>query len=324
MSDFKLTIPDAAAVCLLEDIRIVTLVPHAAQESLSSSSTPTLSYSLPLYHSVVDKWEQLQHRFPLLAPYIEVGIQKVTEYINKSQLSRTYLLAVCKSRLYHHVACTLTRRSPVLNPCLKLKWVEKNCLMNVVWETKAMALDAVSFINTNPTNSLTLGQMLTFKMAHLKAQQENYYAYTTAPSHQLKSVTASAISFLGNDWDRSPSPVQRIDSGGERDLLLNGLRTELDDYLAEPRMLPHRLVHEGSDTTATVQWCDPLLYWTVRTSLHLEPSFSTALTVRRTEIPSSLSTRDGHPPRTSIRGSMRTTLFIEQRNVYSPPKSDQP
>ena len=88
-------IPSAAEVVLLYDIRRVTSIPHAAQESLSSESTPTLSFSLPFYHAITDKWEHLKQDLPLLSPYIELGIRKVKEYINKSKLSQTYLLAVC-------------------------------------------------------------------------------------------------------------------------------------------------------------------------------------------------------------------------------------
>lgn len=85
--------------CLLSHIQEVTLVPHQAQEVLSSERTPTLSYTLPFYHSVVSKWKGLEHVHPLLAPYIEVGVKKVDEYVGKSNLSRTYLLSVCPSPL---------------------------------------------------------------------------------------------------------------------------------------------------------------------------------------------------------------------------------
>jgi hypothetical protein len=72
-------------------------VPHDAREALSSERTPTLSYSLPFYHSVVDEWERLQQAYPFLSGVIGVGIQKVGDYVHKSNLSQTYLLAVCKS-----------------------------------------------------------------------------------------------------------------------------------------------------------------------------------------------------------------------------------
>ena len=73
------------------------LVPHKAQESLSSDHTPTLLYSLPFYHSIIDEWEYLKGVYPLLSPFIDVGINKVKAYINKSKLSQIYLLAICNS-----------------------------------------------------------------------------------------------------------------------------------------------------------------------------------------------------------------------------------
>jgi len=102
-------------------------VPHNAQESLSSERTPTLSYSLPFYHSIVEDWEHLKQVHPLLSPFVEIGIRKVEEYVNKSKLSRTYLLAVCKPPLPFNITHVLTERVLVLNPCLKMKWIEKNC-----------------------------------------------------------------------------------------------------------------------------------------------------------------------------------------------------
>lgn len=97
MSDANIAIPTVAETCVLDHVRTITSVPHDAQESLSSERTPTLSYSLPFYHAIVDEWEDLKEDYPLLAPFIEVGIRKIEEYIDKSKLSRTYLLAICES-----------------------------------------------------------------------------------------------------------------------------------------------------------------------------------------------------------------------------------
>jgi hypothetical protein len=155
MSSANLAIPNAAEVCLLQHIHAITMIPYAAQESLSTSSTPTLSYSLPLYHSVVAKWEDLKYDYPLLAPYIEVGIRKVAKYVDKSRLSRTYLLAVCKLYLFCDIGYVLTPLFPVLNPCLKMKWVENNCPTGTVQEMKTMALDAVSMCNGDGNDRLT-------------------------------------------------------------------------------------------------------------------------------------------------------------------------
>lgn len=96
MSNARIPIPSTAEVCVLDDVQKVTSIPHHAQEALSSEHTPTLSYSLPFYHAVIDEWKHLKCGLPLLSPYIEIGIAKVEEYIKKSRLSRTYSLAVCK------------------------------------------------------------------------------------------------------------------------------------------------------------------------------------------------------------------------------------
>ena len=96
LSDANITIPSVAETCVLDHIREVTSVPHDAQEVLSSERTPTLSYSLPFYHSLINVWEGLKGTYPLLSPFIEIGIRKVGEYIDKSNLSRTYCLAICK------------------------------------------------------------------------------------------------------------------------------------------------------------------------------------------------------------------------------------
>lgn len=87
--------PSAAEVCVLDHIRAVMSVPHDAQESLSSEQTPTLSYSLPFYHSIIDEWKYLKEVYPLLSPFIDIGINKIEVYIDKSKLSRTYSLAIC-------------------------------------------------------------------------------------------------------------------------------------------------------------------------------------------------------------------------------------
>ena len=93
ISDVNIPIPSAAEVCVLDHIRTVMSVPYDAQESLSSDCTPTLSYSLLFYHLIIDDWENLKEDYPLLSPFIGIGVNKVDAYINKSKLSRTYSLA---------------------------------------------------------------------------------------------------------------------------------------------------------------------------------------------------------------------------------------
>ena len=118
-------------------------MPHRAQEALSYERTPTLSYSLPFFHAVVEEWKHLKGVYPLLSPYIEIGIRKVEEYINKSKHSQTYLLAVCQSPFLFYTAHIFTPWLLVLNPCLKMNWIQENCSVDGIQKTKRVALDAV-------------------------------------------------------------------------------------------------------------------------------------------------------------------------------------
>jgi len=121
--------------------------------------------------------------------------------------------------------------------------------------------------------------MLAFKTAELKAQQENSYAYTAAPARYLKSISASAISFLGQNTNRTPSLAQltnapHTDVGGH-DMVLDQLTLELDTYLREPLLKHSRITEiQGSESEFCVEWCDPLRYWMVCIPPHLNAHFS--------------------------------------------------
>jgi hypothetical protein len=110
--------------------------------------------------------------------------------------------------------------------------------------------------------------MLAFKTADLEVQQENSYAYTTAPAHHLKSISASAISFLDYNTLQSLPPAQPMDAlyadVGRHDMVLDGLHFKLDTYLHEPLMQHARVSSiQGSESNICVEWCDPLRYWMV-------------------------------------------------------------
>ena len=115
--------------------------------------------------------------------------------------------------------------------------------------------------------------MLAFKTADLKFQQES--SYTTAPSHNLKSITASAIRFLDHNASRTLSPAQPVDmlhvSMNKCDVVLEGLRFELDIYLHEPRMDHFKATTQDSESGVDIELCNPLRYWAVRIFPHFEP-----------------------------------------------------
>lgn len=120
-------------------------------------------------------------------------------------------------------------------------------------------------------------QMLAFKKADLNAQHENLSAYTAVPTHHLKSVAASTQRFLDRNTSRTPPLTQPVDpvtspssplyaSISEQDMVQDGLRFELDEYLHEPRMASYKKVTQGSESEGyhvIAVWCDPLQYWRV-------------------------------------------------------------
>lgn len=111
--------------------------------------------------------------------------------------------------------------------------------------------------------------MFTFKLADLKIQRENFDAYTVTPAHHLKSISASAISFLDRNTNRTPLLAQPTDvlytDIGNHDMVLGGLQLELDTYLHEPLMKHAKVTKiQGPGSNVCVEWCDPLRYWTVR------------------------------------------------------------
>ncbi|OSD06551.1 hypothetical protein PYCCODRAFT_1442690 [Trametes coccinea BRFM310] len=84
----------AHQLAVLTDIYRIFEVPHQVQQLVSAEKTPTLSYVLPAYELLVDAWKSLRQALPPLKHYLDLGIAKIEEYINKSRKSRVYALAM--------------------------------------------------------------------------------------------------------------------------------------------------------------------------------------------------------------------------------------
>jgi len=138
--------------------------------------------------------------------------------------------------------------------------------------------------------------------------------------------------FLGRNMSQISPSAQPMDTAssyslphpgaGERNMVLNGLRFELDSYLHELQMDQFKTTTQGSESDIIVGWCDPLLYWMVCVLPYFSVFFSAVRIGHRKEVPVSLSTRDGYPPGTSICGCLRVTLFFKQRDMHPPPESN--
>ncbi|KAJ7440177.1 hypothetical protein FB451DRAFT_1344143 [Mycena latifolia] len=93
---------------VLQDIRRFLQVPHIVQEIVSSEKTPTLSIVLPMYEKLIVMLKDLAKDLDELSLGINTTIRKLEEYLNMSQRTRMYALAM------------------VLNPTIKLQWLHDN------------------------------------------------------------------------------------------------------------------------------------------------------------------------------------------------------
>ncbi|KAJ7072448.1 ribonuclease H-like domain-containing protein [Mycena amicta] len=111
---------------VLLDMQTILSVPHAGQELLSAERTPTFSIALPAYELILDSWLKLQNEIPELKHYIGVGIAKIQEYIKLGRKSRIYALAM------------------IINPSMKLDWIEKHWPARDVRKAEEWILDAMT------------------------------------------------------------------------------------------------------------------------------------------------------------------------------------
>ncbi len=91
LADHALT---AMQLRVLTDIHQVLMVPHAAQELLSSSRTPTISMALPVFEYTMQAWAQLKTTIPEMAEHIQAGIELLEKYVNLARKTRIYALAM--------------------------------------------------------------------------------------------------------------------------------------------------------------------------------------------------------------------------------------
>jgi hypothetical protein len=111
---------------VLQDIRTVLNAAHRTQELLSSHKTPTLSFAVPLYHALIQRWRKLQESMPALSHAIGEGVAKLEEYLNKTRSSPAHVLAMA------------------LNPSIRYSWIEQHWSSEEAEKAKALVEEHVS------------------------------------------------------------------------------------------------------------------------------------------------------------------------------------
>ncbi len=82
---------------VLVDLHQILEVPHAAQEVLSTSRTPTLSMALPSYELLITAWRSTERKMPEMSHFINAGIQRLEKYIRLARKTWIYALAMSAS-----------------------------------------------------------------------------------------------------------------------------------------------------------------------------------------------------------------------------------
>ncbi|KAI0071883.1 hypothetical protein K474DRAFT_1563241, partial [Panus rudis PR-1116 ss-1] len=93
---------------VIRDIFLILRIAHRTQSVLCGERTPTLAFALPAYEALLEAWRKLKTSLPHLAHYIDVGISKIEEYVNRSRRTRAYALAM------------------ILNPQVKFTWLQSH------------------------------------------------------------------------------------------------------------------------------------------------------------------------------------------------------
>ncbi|KAK0431307.1 uncharacterized protein EV420DRAFT_1286270, partial [Desarmillaria tabescens] len=84
---------------LLDDMSTFPQVPHQFQEQLSAEKTLTLCDMLPAFEAVSALWQAQKEEFPSLSRAINVGLEKLSEYMELARDVPAYMLAMGMSLL---------------------------------------------------------------------------------------------------------------------------------------------------------------------------------------------------------------------------------
>ncbi|PCH33312.1 hypothetical protein WOLCODRAFT_60854, partial [Wolfiporia cocos MD-104 SS10] len=79
---------------VLGDVRKFLRMPHMVQEVLSAQQTPTLSMALPGYEKLILVLKLLKQHLPRIAHAIDASVDKLEEYLSKTQVTRIYAIAL--------------------------------------------------------------------------------------------------------------------------------------------------------------------------------------------------------------------------------------
>jgi len=66
------------------------------QQIMSAESMPVLSGAVPSFEIFMTRWEKLRDTFPLLKPWVDVGLQWAKKYYTRMDDTDAYAVAMCE------------------------------------------------------------------------------------------------------------------------------------------------------------------------------------------------------------------------------------
>jgi len=66
------------------------------QQIMSAESMPVLSGAVPSFKIFMTRWEKLCDMFPLLKPWVDVGLQWAKKYYTRMDNTDVYAVAMCE------------------------------------------------------------------------------------------------------------------------------------------------------------------------------------------------------------------------------------
>ncbi|KAG2040289.1 hypothetical protein BDR03DRAFT_858344, partial [Suillus americanus] len=82
-------------------------VPHAAQQAMSSESTPTLSGTVPTFERLIEGWNHIANHFPHFAPLISIGLLWADKYDDQMGTTNAYAVSMYQFCIFFNGSLTL-------------------------------------------------------------------------------------------------------------------------------------------------------------------------------------------------------------------------
>lgn len=109
---------------------------------MSSESTPILSRAIAYFEMFMTEWEKLGERHPILKPWTQIGLRWATKYYIRMDETSAYVVTMCKFN--SQVTTLLLTFHLVLNPAMRVSWIEEQWDTKYIQSAKAIVLELVS------------------------------------------------------------------------------------------------------------------------------------------------------------------------------------